>query len=311
MPSTPRSLVSASSLKTGPGSSRPSSDQVPEDRIAECSSLQRRGDVGGGGVVGGDRVDGRVEVVVGEDAAELRARLHQRAERARRQAERARSAPATTRPCARPAAPWWRRSCARWRARRSASRRAGPGPARSAAAAPRQIVRQQLVDGVDRHVLDAGDLVALHALRHPRCARRGSGRGDPARGGARPAARSRRPRCRRRRRRSGGRRSAPTASVNRCSRFQRSPSGSRTGRFANRWHSSSEITRAVEVPADHAAAGRAQVDRGEVSQGGTPLRGARRSARASNSGAISACQRAFTSVSSIARLAASKSAVSR
>src|SRR6188768_586546 len=37
-------------------------------------------------------------------------------------------------------------------------------------------------------------------------------------------------------------RNAPTASVNRCRRFQRSPSGSRTGRFAKRWHGSSVIT---------------------------------------------------------------------
>src|SRR3954454_10927033 len=36
--------------------------------------------------------------------------------------------------------------------------------------------------------------------------------------------------------------SADSASVNRCSRFQRSPSGSRTGRLGKRWHSSSETT---------------------------------------------------------------------
>ena len=34
VPSTPRSLVRDSSVNTGPGSSSPSSDQVPEDRIA-------------------------------------------------------------------------------------------------------------------------------------------------------------------------------------------------------------------------------------------------------------------------------------
>ena len=38
VPSTPRSLVSAGSENTGLGSSSPSSDQVPLDRIAECSS---------------------------------------------------------------------------------------------------------------------------------------------------------------------------------------------------------------------------------------------------------------------------------
>src|SRR4051812_11303417 len=52
------------------------------------------------------------------------------------------------------------------------------------------------------------------------------------------------------------------ASVNRCSRFQRSPSGSRTGRFTNRWHSSSAIvapskrpqtTRPLEAPRSIAA----------------------------------------------------------
>src|SRR3954454_11177149 len=43
-------------------------------------------------------------------------------------------------------------------------------------------------------------------------------------------------------------RNAPTASVKRCSRFQRSPSGSRTGRFANRWHGSSDITEPSKRP---------------------------------------------------------------
>src|SRR3954451_12536617 len=43
-------------------------------------------------------------------------------------------------------------------------------------------------------------------------------------------------------------RNAPTASVKRCSRFQRRPSGSRTGRFANRWHGSSVITRPSKRP---------------------------------------------------------------
>src|SRR3954453_13436838 len=43
-------------------------------------------------------------------------------------------------------------------------------------------------------------------------------------------------------------RSAPTASVKRCSRFQRSPSGSRTGRLANRWHGSNVITEPSKRP---------------------------------------------------------------
>src|SRR4051794_24373632 len=57
-------------------------------------------------------------------------------------------------------------------------------------------------------------------------------------------------------------RRAPTASVKRCSRFQRRPSGSRTGRFTKRWHSSSTIfapskrpqtTRPLEAPKSMAA----------------------------------------------------------
>src|ERR1044072_6149269 len=57
-------------------------------------------------------------------------------------------------------------------------------------------------------------------------------------------------------------RNAPPASVNRCRRFQRSPSGSRTGRFANRWHGSRAIaapsnrpqtTRPLEAPKSIAA----------------------------------------------------------
>src|SRR6476659_7868844 len=40
----------------------------------------------------------------------------------------------------------------------------------------------------------------------------------------------------------------PTASVKRCSRFQRSPSGSRTGRLAKRWHGSRTITRPSKRP---------------------------------------------------------------
>src|SRR3954452_10061820 len=40
----------------------------------------------------------------------------------------------------------------------------------------------------------------------------------------------------------------PTASVKRCRRFQRSPSGSRTGRLAKRWHGSSVITAPSKLP---------------------------------------------------------------
>ncbi len=38
VPSTPRSLVSARSENTGSGSSSPSSDQVPDESTAACSS---------------------------------------------------------------------------------------------------------------------------------------------------------------------------------------------------------------------------------------------------------------------------------
>ena len=54
------------SEKTGPASSRPSSDHVPDERTAAVLVAQRGGDVGRGRVVRGDGVDGRVELVVRE-----------------------------------------------------------------------------------------------------------------------------------------------------------------------------------------------------------------------------------------------------
>ena len=123
----------------------------------------------------------------------------------------------------------------------------------------RALVGQQLEDGVDRHRLDAGGGVELlgrargrrRARPCPRCARRGSGTGRPstrpllveqrvvhapavdADAGQRPVARAaRRP---------------SSASANRCRRFQRSPSGSVTGRLGKRWTSSSSTRPSVQV----------------------------------------------------------------
>ena len=136
----PRSLVRlasrAASLSTGSGSSTPSSDHVPLERTAACSS-HRRGGERRRGVVAGDGVDRarRRASWWREQRAERRCR----ARRARRTgapaARAARSGRAPTRRCGRRAGRWWRRSSPRWRARRTATARAGRARARSAAAA--------------------------------------------------------------------------------------------------------------------------------------------------------------------------------
>ena len=215
VPSTPRSLVRlysrAGAVSTGSSSSRPSSDHVPEERIAARAAAERRRDERRRGVVARDRVH----------------------------AARRRSWCASTGPSVVPAStgspangaagsPSRSISVARPRAR---ARVEQPGrrrvrdlvgelaaqPVREQVGHERDplgragacgLVGQQLEDRVDRHRLDAGHLVAApraararrRARSCRRCARRGSGTAARARAARRRAARSRRPRCRRRRR---------------------------------------------------------------------------------------------------------------
>ena len=205
VPSTPRSLVSAGSVKTGPGQleaeQRPGAggqDRASARRAAARRRRRRR--------CRGRRRCRRARRSRGARArAELRARLDQRAERPRGEAE---ALDQLQRPLARARVqqPGGRgvRALVGQLAAQPVGEQVGHERDRGRAS-PTRVVGQQLVDGVDRHVLDAGDRRSRRRARRPRCARRGSGRGGRARGRARPAARSPRPRCRRRRRRSCGR----------------------------------------------------------------------------------------------------------
>ena len=104
----------------------------------------------------GDGVDGRVDLVVREHAAEPRAGLDERAERPRRQAD---ALDQLQRPFARARVQQPGRRGVRALVGQLAAQPVGEqvGHERDRRGVADAIVGQQLVDGVDRHVLDAGD----------------------------------------------------------------------------------------------------------------------------------------------------------
>ena len=243
----------------------------------------------------------------------------------RRQPEPLDQRRAPSRPCARRAGRSSRRSCASL-ASSPLSQRASRSGTSAIALRPRRAPRapslgQQLEDGVDRHRLDAGDRVAslardprVRALDHPVGARVAVVEREPEHAAALveqrvvdapgvdadAGAAVRAPRA-----------GPSSASVNKCKQVPAQPV-----RQAHR-----PVREAVELlerararrPAGRRPPGRSRRrGRWRRTQSRWKTSSMRRnSSSRSNSGAISACQRALTSVSSIARWAASKSSVSR
>ena len=328
-PTLVRQVVPASaSSSTGSASSMPSSDQVPDERIA-ARGLRTGAATNAAAVswLATACTGGRP----GRRGAPARAQLRPGVDDVARTAPAAdpgaRSAGAPRCPSGRRADRSSTHSCSRWRAGPTASARTGPVRARCAAPrrarAPSSASSWKIVLIGSVWMPVTGRLLAgTRACGAPRssrrCAYRGSGR----------AARGRGPRIEQRVVDSPGVHAHPPHGRGRrgeafdrsgksAIRFQRTPSGSRTGRFGNRWttvqldspsRSRPNTTRPLAAPRSTAAYS-VNVEHllgwlhGRV--GGPHRR------RAGRNGAISACHRAFTSALRHRPTAASKSSVSR